>query len=247
MGFGAHMKRIFTPTTGGSDWQPLLAKPVLHWKKGASAMTTAACWEVAGGILPPEISALFDSSGSPALVGLQLLAAIPEWETPLEGGTTTSHTDVLALCRNERGLCVIAVEAKVNEDFGPLVAEKRRDASPGQSARLVFLQKLLSIHVLDDSIRYQLLHRTAASLLTAELFHASTAVMLVQSFGNNAAVRQDFENFCMYVGAVTITNGLHSVPRESGPSLFLGWCDGNKQFLEVELPSAPTFAGAAPP
>ena len=36
------MKRIFVPTRGGSDWQRLLAKPSLHWKMGASAMTAAA-------------------------------------------------------------------------------------------------------------------------------------------------------------------------------------------------------------
>ena len=39
------MKRIFVPTTDETDWQPLLAKPKLHWKKGASAMTAAAAWE----------------------------------------------------------------------------------------------------------------------------------------------------------------------------------------------------------
>jgi len=36
------LKRIFIPTKTGSDWQSLLAKPELHWKKGASAMTAAA-------------------------------------------------------------------------------------------------------------------------------------------------------------------------------------------------------------
>jgi len=42
------VKRIFIPTKAGSDWQSLLAKPKLHWKKGASAMTAAAAWEDAG-------------------------------------------------------------------------------------------------------------------------------------------------------------------------------------------------------
>jgi hypothetical protein len=37
------MKRVFVPTQSGSDWQRLLAKPKLHWKKGRSAMTTH--WE----------------------------------------------------------------------------------------------------------------------------------------------------------------------------------------------------------
>jgi hypothetical protein len=156
----------------------------------------------------------------------------------LPAQATTSHTDVLALCRNSYGLCVVAVEAKVNEDFGPIVAEKRRSASPGLSARLVHLQDLLTIRALDDSIRYQLLHRTAAALLTADLFHAKTGVMLVQSFGNNAALRQDFERFRVCIGAASSPSGLHSVPRESGPALFIGWCEGNRQFLEMDLPGA---------
>jgi len=37
-------------------------------------MTTAPAWEAA--------------ARNEALLGLQLLAAIPEWETPLEGGDT---------------------------------------------------------------------------------------------------------------------------------------------------------------
>ncbi|HEX3912712.1 MAG TPA: hypothetical protein VHW71_04330 [Steroidobacteraceae bacterium] len=123
------MKRILVPTKDGSDWQSLLAKPGQHWQKGFSAMTAAASWEAAGGELPPEISVLLNSSGVDALENLKLSVAIPEWETELEGGITTSKTDVLALCRNEIGLCVVAVEAKVNEDFGPLVEAKRNGAT----------------------------------------------------------------------------------------------------------------------
>ncbi len=55
------MKRIFVPTKDGSDWQGLLAKPSLHWKKGKSAMTAAASWESARDALPPEIASLLDS------------------------------------------------------------------------------------------------------------------------------------------------------------------------------------------
>jgi hypothetical protein len=140
------MKRIFVPTQTGSDWQHLLAQPILHWKKGKSAMTTAASWENAGDALPPEISKLLISSADPDLVGLTLLAALPEWETPLEGGQTTSHTDILALVQNERGLCVVAVEAKVDEDFGPLVKAKRAGQSDGQHSRLNFLQSVLGVN-----------------------------------------------------------------------------------------------------
>ena len=232
------MKRLFIPTHSGSDWQPLLAKPILHWKMGHSAMTTAASWEAAAGALPPEIVALLDSSGVDTLENLQLLAAFPEWETELEGGVTTSKTDVLAICRNRKGLCVLAVEAKVDEEFGPLIEEKRLEASPGQSARLKYLQNLLGIAELRGTIRYQLLHRTASALLTGRLFHAQTAVMLVQAFGDKASQHQDFRDFGEMLNAREVSADLYSIATTETPTLFLAWSNGDPQFLEVELPPA---------
>jgi hypothetical protein len=232
------MKRILTPTRTGSDWQRLLAKPTLHWKKGKSAMTAAASWEHAADTFPVEIGALLNASLDEGLVGLRLLAAIPEWEVPLEGGETASHTDVLALARNDQGLCVIAVEAKVDEDFGPLLKDKRAEASSGQHARLEYLHSLLGVTKLEDSVRYQLLHRTASALLTAREFHAHAAVMMVQSFGKRASLHGDFDAFCRALSAEDLPGGIRVVRSFRQPRLFLGWCIGDPQFLEVELPSA---------
>ena len=232
------MKRIFIPTKTGSDWQRLLAKPVLQWKKGKSAMTAAASWEGASDAFPAEIAAILKSSLVEDLDGLKLLAAIPEWEVPLEGGETSSHTDVLALARNDRGLCVIAVEAKVDEDFGPLLKDKRAEDSSGQHDRLTYLHSVLGVSSLDDNIRYQLLHRTASAILTAREFHAHVAVMLVQSFGRRASLREDFDSFCRSLGAQDLPGGMKVVRSFSQPSLFLGWCNGDHKFLNVELPSA---------
>jgi hypothetical protein len=232
------MKRILTPTRSGSDWQLLLAKPLLHWKKGKSAMTAAASWEHAENVLPLEIQSLLDASGDDDLVGLKLLAAIPEWEVTLVGGETTSHTDVLALARNDRGLCVIAVEAKVDEDFGPLVSDKRAESSPRKHDRLEYLQSLLGVARFDDRIRYQLLHRTASAVLTAREFHAHVAVMMVQSFGTREALRADFDAFCEAMSAEELHGGARIVPSFKQPRLLLGWCTGDAQFLEVQLPSA---------
>ena len=118
------MKRILAPTGTGSDWHPLLAKPDLHWKSGRSAMTAAACWDSASDKLPPEISSLLSGSGALQLHDLRLLAAIQEWEVPLPGGSRSSFTDILAVTTNSHGLCVIAVEAKAGEDFGPTTGAK---------------------------------------------------------------------------------------------------------------------------
>jgi hypothetical protein len=130
------MHKILIPSRSGSDWQRFLAKPTLHWRRGASAMTAAACWEAASSQLPPEIRQIFRTSGAATLSELELLMAVPEWEVALPGGATTSHTDVMAICRNEGGLVVIAVEAKVLEPFGETVGEKRSGASEGQLKRL---------------------------------------------------------------------------------------------------------------
>lgn len=235
------MKRIFVPTSTGADWQPLLAKPVTHWKPGASAMTAAAAWEAAGDALPPEITRILDSSREPFLVGQKLLLAIPEWQVALRGGTTNSSTDVLAICRNDFGLCILGVEAKVLEDFGPLVSSKRTDASAGQSERLAYLHSLLRVERFDDAIRYQLLHRTASALLTAREFHAGAAVMLVQAFDTPESQRADFEAFRVALGAREIAPLTYKVDSFSGPCLYLAWCDGNVDFRDVVLPSAPQF------
>jgi hypothetical protein len=232
------MKRIFVPTRSGSDWQSLLAKPKLHWKKGASAMTTAAAWEASAVALPPEIAATLDSTRDERLTGLKLLVALPEWEVPLEGGATSSNTDVLAVCRNGIGLCIVAVEAKVHEDLGPLVGEKRKIASPGQSARLAYLQSLLQVSRFDDQIRYQLVHRTASALLTAQEFYAGSAVMLVQAFDTPPARRKDFEAFCSAMGAQELAPLAYKVPLSQGPALYLAWCDGDSKFRNLELPGA---------
>ena len=168
---------------------------------------------------------------------LQLLAAIPEWEVPLQGGRTASHNDILAIGTNRTGLCVIAVEAKVNEDFGPLLKAKRAIESEGFGARLKYLHELLRVEHFDDLIRYQLLHRTASALLTAAEFHAKSAVMLVHSFGKEPALHRDFDAFCKALRASDFGNGVHTVDNHTEPRLFLVWCNGDQRFLTTELPS----------
>ena len=232
------MNRIFVPTQTASDCQRLLAKPTLHWKKGHSAMTSAACWDAAKGQLPPEITAVLESANDPALANLVLLAALPEWEVPLPGGEHSSFTDVLAIVRNDRGLVCVAVEAKVEEEFGPTLLAKRKDASNGQSERLNYLHEKLRLQSpLADTIQYQLVHRTASALLIAEKFHAQAAVMLVHSFSPTARWHEQYTDFCKAMGATTLSEHIYVVPRFDVPKLYLAWCAGDKKFLEIDLPS----------
>ena len=215
------MKRIFIPSQAPSDWQRLLAKPRLHWKKSYSAMTTAACWEAAGNKLPAEITTTLEASGRNDLSGLKLLAAIPEYEVDLPGGNRPSHTDVLALARNEEGLVVLAVEAKVGEAFGPTLGEKRADESEGQGKRIGYLHAVLRLDSpLKDEIRYQLLHRTVSALQTAADFHARSAVMLVHSFSPTRRWWDDFLSFCEAMTATSLSADVYVVSRFASPRLY---------------------------
>jgi len=156
-------------------------------------MSAAACWEESNPQLPSEISDVLEASGNKLLTSLELLIAIPEWEVDLPGGNRPSQTDVFAITRNGLGLVVLCVEAKVDETFGPTLGEKKADASVGQLERILYLERELGCaSSLEDSIRYQLLHRTVSAIVTARSFHAGFAVMLVHSFSPTMPVAQRF-------------------------------------------------------
>ncbi len=233
------MKRIFVPTVTGSDWQRLLGKPKLHWKSGRSAMSAAACWEESEPQLPSEISDLLEASGDKSLASLELLVAIPEWEVDLPGGERASQTDILAVTRNELGLVVLCVEAKVDEPFGPTLGEKKADASEGQLERILYLERQLGCSSsLEGSIRYQLLHRTVSAILTARAFHAGIAAMLVHSFSPTTRWRENFDAFALAICGNHVTDDLYEIELSEGPRLMIGWCKGAEKYLSVDLPSA---------
>ena len=233
------MKRIFVPTQSGTDWQRLLGKPKLHWKMGRSAMSAAACWEEETPNLPQDILRVLEQSNDAALVNLELLAAIPEWEVELPGGRRPSQTDVLAIVRNENSLAILGVEAKVDETFGPTIGERRADCSEGQVERIAYLEKELGCaKPLPDTVRYQLLHRSVSALLTARAFHAPVAVMLVHSFCQSSTWREDFVAFCSELSCKQLTADLFEVPLVSDRRLLLGWCKGDACYLGMDLPSA---------
>ena len=129
------MGTIAIPSSGPHEWQRVLAKPDLHWKPGASAMTLAACWEAARGEFPGEVQNVLDTSGFPDLAGARPLLIIPEFRVPLPGGDRASQTDVFVLAKGASGLVAVAVEGKVEEPFGPEIGEKVRDASASQVPR----------------------------------------------------------------------------------------------------------------
>jgi hypothetical protein len=87
---------------------------------------------------------------------------------------------VWVLAKSENSLVSIAVEGKVEEPFDKTLGEWKTDASMGKEVRFSYLMEILGLREpIPDSVRYQLLHRTASAVIEAERFGAQNAVMLI--------------------------------------------------------------------
>jgi hypothetical protein len=224
------MSRIFLPSKGPDDWKAFLADPK-HWKPKYSAWTLAHAWEDAEGF-PPEVKAVL--SGHPDLADADPLLTLPEWQVPLPGGARPSQNDIWVLAKARGELVSIAVEGKVEEPFGPTLAEWKADFSPGKTTRLAFLQSVLGLKGgLADTIRYQLLHRTASAVIEAQRFGARHAIMLVHSFSREDRWFEDFAALVSLFGERAEIGRLASTKADGGMSLHLGWVQGSEGHLHA--------------
>jgi hypothetical protein len=195
--------RTYAPTVGLSSWQSLLADPIKHWVRGASAFETAVLWErgarSARG-LAPQLATLLDIA--PAWHGSTVIAAFPEHRVALPGGSRASQNDVWAMLKGPTGLLSLAVEGKAGESFGETVGDWMKDSSAGRIERLEYLRRQLGLsEPVDPALRYQLLHRAASALIEAGRIGAVSAAMVVLSFRADQRSKDDFQRFCAAVGA----------------------------------------------
>ncbi len=226
------MPRFFAPADAPADWKQLLAKPDLHWKTGYSARSLAYSWTEARGF-PTEVQAVFDQPESVCLHDMEFLIGIPEHDVPLPGGQRPSQNDIFVLAKGSDGLVSIAVEGKVSESFDLPVDRRFAEPTPGQSARLEFLLKLLELdRDAVGGIGYQLLHRTASCVLEARRFGARHAVMLVHSFSQDLEHFEDYAAFVDLYGQAAEANQLIEVRRFGDVTLYLGWVVGSAEYLD---------------
>jgi hypothetical protein len=220
------LTNIYIPASNAEQWAQFLAEPVKHWRQGYSARTLAYSWQEASGF-PTEVGSVLASQFPAA----ELLLALPEHKVPLPGGSRSSQNDIWVLARSEGKLISIAVEGKVSEPFGPTVQEWQVESSPGKAERLSYLLKLLGLFSVSESMRYQLLHRTASAIIEAQRFNATYAVMLVHSFSQSSEWFQDYAAFVALMGGTATENGIVSVGSRSGVQLHLAWVRGNAHYL----------------
>lgn len=198
-----------------------------HWKQGHSAKALADFWWGATA-LPAPIRALLDQA--PPVAGAELIDGWLERETDLlDSEARASQTDLLALLGVGDALAVLGVEAKAGETFGPTVFAKLSDCSTGVQNRVEQLCQHLGLeYEAAQSLRYQLLHRTVATLLEAKRFRASKAVLLVQSFRDDPAGLEDYQRFVQSIGFPETGTGTLEGPRRFGAvDLWTGWVDSD--------------------
>lgn len=217
-----------------------------HWKQGRSAKALADYWWDKAS-LPAPVAALL--AQAPELANAELLEGWMERETDLQDGQgRPSQTDLLALLGVGETLVVMGVEAKAGEPFGPTVHARLRDASAGVRHRVDQLCAHLELAPeIADGLRYQLLHRTVATLLECRRFRANKAVLLVQSFRDDPKSWADYQRFVGAVGFLGARRGLLAGPRRlNGVDLWTAWIDSDVPACGLTIGDLRRTTSAAP-
>lgn len=220
----ANLPRIHVPITRPEDVVPHLGSPT-HWQPGRSAKCVAESWFGANGI-PQSVAMILATD--PMLATATLVDAFLERAVDLGDGARPSQTDLMAVVGLQDGLGVLAIEAKVDETFGPTVDEwlgEERAPNSQKEARLEMLCTLLGLRTTDvGSLRYQLLHRTASAVLETRRYRARDAAMLVQSFCPKGSWFDDFARFAAAMGYGEVRKGIMSkLAERGGVRLRVGW------------------------
>lgn len=230
------MSKFFIPANNAEEWKPSLAEPEKQWKTGYSAKALAYCWQEADDF-PQSVRKVFKNSGIKLFQDIELLLAFPEYRVPLPGGRRASQNDILILAKGNDQLISIAVEGKVDESFGEIIAKWKMQDKVGKRVRLKFLCDELHLDENKiDHIRYQLLHRTASAIIEAKKFKAENALMLVHSFSQlNEKDNEGFQDYCQFLNLFGKQGAMNSIVfarNIDGIDLYFGWVKGEKKYLE---------------
>ena len=211
-------------------WQELASpKSSIQWKDGRSAKECARAWlgdAGSGGAIPPEIVQVLLSTGH--FSGITHWEAEPESLVPFDEFSGPANIDVLVTGSDGQGAFAMAIEAKADEPFGPLLGDafaaalERKLASP--TSKGVARLEQLAASILPPAngkiaraqhIRYQLLTATAAALTKAKAIGAARAVVMIHEFQTSATDaerlgdnRRDLLRFLQRLGFVDSTDAL---------------------------------------
>lgn len=218
------MSKFYIPSQGTKSWRDFLTDPEKQWKKGYSAFELAYCWENAAN-LPMSVENVFKKSKFPIFDDVEVLYGFPEYKVAIPGGSASSQSDLYILAKVKTDLLTIMVEGKVSEPFGETVDRwLGNNPSDGKRKRLNYLLSLLRLHENDvTKIRYQLLHRTASTLIETKKVNAKNSLMLVHSFSKEAKWFEDYANFVKLFDLTPIENNIVGPIQLDDINLYFGW------------------------
>jgi len=219
------MSLILTPADERA-WRDRLVDPGKQWRNGYSAKSLYTAWHAANGF-PADVARVLATE--PRFATAQMLLGVPEHKVAMPGRGAASQTDLWVLARATDSLLSIAVEGKVNEDFGPTVRSWLTNASDGKLVRLEQLRTLLGLPTpVAGHLRYQLLHRAASAILEAQRFGAQSAMLMVHSFSAEDAHHDDYEAFAAALSAQGAGIGeVASGGSRGGVDVYLAWVNGS--------------------
>jgi hypothetical protein len=225
------MSRLCISTRGIGSWRARLANPDRQWKRGFSAFETAVSWELAcksiSG-LPEPVEKLFCEGkyGEP-----RLMFAVAEHKVDLPGGNAASQSDVWAVVKTSRGMFSLTIEAKAKEAFGDemlekwLIAGETKRSIRNREKRWEHVRKYLPKSESFFPVRYQMLHRCAASVIEAERLGFRHAGFIVQAF--KTSPDKSFQDYAAFCRALNIhpKRGKMATTSVGDITLNVGWID----------------------
>lgn len=224
------MSQLYIATRGIDSWRQRLANPERQWRRGYSAFETAVAWEFAartGSGIPVPLRELFSSTN---IGSASLILAIAEHKVPLPGGNADSQCDVWAIVGSSAGMLSLSVEAKARETFGNdsleqwLAAGKTDRAKANRQQRWEFIRSHLPPLTTPLPLRYQMLHRCAASVIEARRLGLRQAAFVVQAFNAPAGSFQEYERFCQALNIDAVRGRMGSTSTGE-TALHVGWAD----------------------
>jgi hypothetical protein len=168
-------------------WAPP-KRGALHWRDDRSAKELAKSWfRTDTAQAPFELTSLLNRTFDSEIVFDE---AEPECTVELDDFEgETRNCDLVVLCHAGALRMSVSVEAKADERFGDFTVGEYYDKKLGSSSnvpkRIEQLSTALFGRVPNEqirSLRYQLVHSAAASLIAAERHDAGVAILLVHEF-----------------------------------------------------------------
>ena len=141
MSSAVSLPRVHVPITRPEEVIAHLGSPT-HWQPGRSAKCVADSWFTANEI-PESVAAVLD--GDSLFLSARLIDAFLERGVDLGDGAIPSQTDLMAIVSLGDRLGILAVEAKVDEPFGPTATEWLADNDRDDSRKLARLGSLCAI------------------------------------------------------------------------------------------------------